>query len=42
MSAILTGSVVVVAIAAIHAYVMYYVFKLEEHHPTEHLVPEEP
>lgn len=42
MSATLIGSAVVVAIAAIHAYALYYVFRLEERHPTEHLVPEEP
>ena len=41
MAEILIGSGVVVVMAAILAYAMYYVLRLENESPTEELVPDE-
>lgn len=41
MTEILIGSGVVVVLAAILAYAMYHVLRLEKDSPTEELVPDE-
>lgn len=41
MAGVLIGSGVVVVLAAILAYAMFYVLKLESERPTEKIIPDE-